>query len=242
MKSVKGQSMVVIVVLIGIISIISIMMIIFLLSGSAKSGNLFRQNVDQEIAFKIQEVEKRSVVAVTMNDHLWRANVTRNKYLEYDPSHPDTVDTPLSNFNGRIRQQVDSSSPLYNDTVPVLYNQSLARKITSYYFGTPSDEDSIYMNGTAIPKSEVREDLKKYYRYKLEKHFNRSATIVKYYFEITGGSNPDIVVKTPGYQPKVTQAVQAYPIALPGGGAVQARLWTSKSESKYEIDPGLAAT
>lgn len=116
------------------------------------------------------------------------------------------------------------------------YDERKAYKVISYYFSTPGDQ--VYVDGESIPRNQVKNDLKSYLRYKMDKYWNSGANNVDYYLNITrqdSGSKPqNITVQRSGYYPQAAWSGVSYPIALSNGSATVV-LWTKTSRGIYGL-------
>lgn len=93
MRSAKGQGIIAEVFLFSM----AIMMAFFIFLFMAATGNTVDQTVHTEIDYTIEGVNKNSVIAVTMDDHLWRSSsiskgdysgITAKKLISYYFSTP----------------------------------------------------------------------------------------------------------------------------------------------------------
>jgi len=116
------------------------------------------------------------------------------------------------------------------------YDERKAYKIISYYFSTPGEE--IYVDGESIPLDEVKQDLKKYLKYKMDKYWNSDSNNVDYYLNITRDNSGDkprgITVQRDEYYPDAAWSGISYPIALSNGSATVV-LWTKTSRGIYGL-------
>lgn len=121
------------------------------------------------------------------------------------------------------------------------YDDKVARKVLSYY--ASDGGNNIYIDGNSIPKSEVREDLASYFKYKMDNHFVVGANPVSYQFQVDGGASQDIMVKTSGYTPSSAGSQHVYTVAVTNrasdpADSITASLWTSGSGNIYGVTPG----
>ncbi|MFB6190381.1 MAG: hypothetical protein ABEJ91_02305 [Candidatus Nanohaloarchaea archaeon] len=188
MRSARGQTMAFAALLFGVvvISVLAMMM----LTSLADTG-LASHNVEGKINQEISSVRKNSVVTVTLQDRVMRAEEDGSRNLGYD------------------------------------YGGMKAYTLISYYF---TEGESIYVGDRRLEKSRVREDLKKYFRYKMEKYYDTGSTKADYYLSL---GTDTIVVKEEDDYPKKSWSGVTHRIPLAGGKGIQFGLWTRTEGSIY---------
>jgi hypothetical protein len=118
---------------------------------------------------------------------------------------------------------------------PEKYDNKLAIDVLSLYFTT--EGDTIYIGENDIPKDEVKNDIKKHFKSRMDKYWIEGPSPVDYWLSLSyeaGGSEQDIVVKS--YEPSAEGRSLYFPVALPNGEAAFATIWLEEGEGVYAVN------
>jgi hypothetical protein len=121
-----------------------------------------------------------------------------------------------------MRAQSDGGMALSND-----YGDMTAYRLISYYF---TEGNYVYIGDRQLSKMSIRNDLEKYFRYKMEKHYNTGSTKADYYLSL---GNDDLVVKKDDEYPEQPWERTTHRIPLAGGKGVQFGIWRRTEGSIY---------
>ncbi len=192
---------------------IMLTVVVFLLLVAA--GNTVDRTVGSQVDYSIGEINKRSVITVTMRDYMWRSERRQ----------------PFGSTDG------GAAPPDYHDISRDEYGDMSASKVMSYYYSAQGN--SVYINGERKSKSEVREDIENYIKYKMDLHWRRGIRPTEYYLnlsatQVSGAPDP-IVVRSGGYEPSGRWSRLSYPIALTGGQEATITLWTTTSQDVQTV-------
>lgn len=102
------------------------------------TSNTFDDQVSESINYRIEEVEVNSVLVTALQDRMY--HLPEDFSSEYGPHSEDSSEDYKEFYKGRTPY-----------------------KVISYYFSTPQGED-VWIGGDNIAKSDVKDDLKEYFR------------------------------------------------------------------------------
>ena len=192
MKDRKGQGIIIEILAFAMSMMLTIVIFIVMIS----TGNVAEHNVSQDIEYELGELRKRSVISITMNDHMWRADgINKGKYANHQ-----------------------------------------AYEVISNYFSTPGENISVY--DREIDKDEVKDDIKNYTKYKMEKYWMEGPNDVDYYMNISNQGNQgprNITVKSYTDISGGNEGRTTYPISLTNGNTAEVTLWTTGSTDIYSV-------
>lgn len=80
MRNRKGQGVIIEILAFAMSIMLTVVIFVVMIS----TGNTMEHNVNKDIGYELSELRKRSVISITMNDHLWRSNqINKGKYANW---------------------------------------------------------------------------------------------------------------------------------------------------------------
>ncbi|MFB6144815.1 MAG: hypothetical protein ABEJ98_05890 [Candidatus Nanohaloarchaea archaeon] len=153
-----------------------------------------------------------------------------------------TINQRFNHEVGDIRRmtalQTALSDRVYRSPqVPRGRYSATAYELTSLYFSTP-DGQRIRINGERFSKSRVREDLRNYFSFKMNRTwFGNYANPVDYHLTAGRGRNDSFSVSVDKRYPGAQWNLVSLPVALASGNKTRLMLWTRTENRIFEVEP-----
>jgi hypothetical protein len=114
---------------------------------------------------------------------------------------------------------------------PKKYGQLTALEVASMYF---VEGNTVYIGENSYSDEDVKEDLEQYFKYKMDKYWQRGGLDVKYRMTLVHDGQR-IEVASDSYNINEVEAVVTYPVALTDGDTAYVILRTKTSGSVYGV-------